>query len=241
MRAIRSALAIVAILFLWELGARFADLPQYMLPRPTQLGAFVLANIENLLVDALWTTGEGLAGMAVALAIGLPIAVMLTVCAPLRLAVRPVIVGIQSTPILAIAPIVGAWLGPGFASKATLAALICLPVIVVTVADGLQRVSSDESDLFVSMKASSWQILWFLRVPRAAPSCWLALEVSFPLAILGAIVGEFVGASHGLGFLIMRASYYLETAAMFSAVLTAALISLMLVGGTRHISRRFAY
>jgi NitT/TauT family transport system permease protein len=144
--------------------------------------------------------------------------------------VSPYIVASQAIPIVAIAPLLMIWAGPGLASKIMITALIVFfPVLVNTVV-GLQSVPDDLHDLMRSLHATTAQTFRLLEVPSALPVFLGGLRIGATLAVIGAVVGEFVGADRGLGFLINRSRGQFDTALVFVAVLALVLLALGLYG-----------
>lgn len=230
-----SALATVEAL-LWV-----ASIPKYILPRPTVVLEELMRSGVVLLEHAMITFGEAGTGLVLALVISLSVAVPASMVPAIRGAASSFLVVVQSMPVIALGPLLSAWLGPGPASKAVLAAVVCYPPIAATVLRGLVDCPPEEIELYHSMGATRLGVLWLVRVPRAVPSFFLALTIGLPLAVLGAIVGEFVGASKGLGFWIMTSSYYLRTDSMFAAILLASAGSIAGVSGIRALRRKLSW
>lgn len=212
-----------------EVLIRIASVPRYIVPPPSAIAEYIFINRGELATHAGMSLGEAFAGVGGALTLGTALAFLSFRFLTFGRAARPTLTALQSVPILAFAPLVNTWLGPGFASKAALSLLVCLPVVVITISEGLGQVPKAEVELFRSLRATFWQTVIHLRIPRARPYFGLALQLAIPLGILGAIVGEFVGASQGLGFLIMRASYYVRTEEMFAAAILAGISSVVFV------------
>lgn len=131
---------------------------------------------------------------------------------------------------IAIAPLLAIWFGYGLWSKVAAAGIVCFFPSVVNITKGLQSIPSDTLDWFRSISASNWQVLKKLRIPNALPYIFAALKISATLSVIGAIVGEFVGASKGLGYIILVSSYHSKTSTMFCALFTAIISSLVFYG-----------
>ena len=224
-----------------ELALRSLGTPSYVLPRPSDIVVELARSRGVLASHAAVTFSEALGGLFVAtcssLAIALPASVFLRARAP----VSSALVLVQSTPVIALGPILSAWMGPGIGAKVVLSGLVCLPAIATTLLAGLTNCSPEEVQLYTSMGANKFQLLRHLRLPRAVPAFFTAMSIGIPLAMLGAVVGEFVGASHGLGFYIMTASYYLRTDQMFSAIVVTAAGSILTVRVVRLIRMRVSW
>ena len=142
----------------------------------------------------------------------------------------PYVVASQSIPIVAIAPLLVIWFGPGLFSKVLICALIVFfPVLVNTIV-GLRSVPDDLRDLMRSLKATTWQTLRLLEIPAALPVFLGGLRVGATLSVIGAVVGEFVGSDRGLGFMINRARGQYDTALVFVAVISLVMMALALYG-----------
>jgi NitT/TauT family transport system permease protein len=135
----------------------------------------------------------------------------------------PIAIAVKTTPIVAIAPLLVIWLGTGWWSKIVAVILICFFPVLVNAVKGLKAADTEYRELFQTLGASRAQEFRKLRIPYCLPYLFSALKISSSLAIVGAIVGEFVGATQGLGYLIMVSSAHLETATLFAAIVAAAL------------------
>lgn len=225
----------------WEALARALDLPEYLVPNPLAILAVLWEKASFFSWHALSTMTAAVLGLGLALILGVSASLAFARFERVAAVGEPVLGAAQTVPILALAPILTAWLGPGLAAKAAAAALVSLPSVATTLFGGLSAVRSDEIDLFKSMGATPWKLIWFLRVPRALPYLFVAIRIAVPLALLGAVVGEFVGAERGLGVVILRASYYLRTAEMVAAVAVVSLLSVTLVAGVNLLKRRIGW
>lgn len=225
----------------WEILARVLDLPEYLVPKPLAILTVLWEKGSFFSWHAVSTVTAALLGLGFALMLGASASLVFVRFERVAAVGEPVLGAAQTVPILALAPILTAWLGPGLAAKAAAAALVSLPSVATTLFGGLSAVSSDEIDLFKSMRATPWKLIWFLRIPRALPYLFVAMRVAVPLALLGAVVGEFVGAERGLGVVILRASYYLRTTEMVAAVVVVSFLSVALVGSVAALKRRIGW
>jgi NitT/TauT family transport system permease protein len=224
--------SLVAALLAWELVSRFSGLPAFILPSPEQ----VAQRFWRALTDGslLVHTGVTLAEILLGLFAGTVAAVVLGYAvAKSRLFERlaaPYLVASQAIPIVAIAPLLVIWFGPGMFSKVLICALIVFfPVLVNTVV-GVRAVPRSLHDLMRSLRARRGQILRRLEVPAALPILLGGLRIGATLSVIGAVVGELVGADKGLGFLVNSARGQYDTAMVFVAVFTLILLALALYG-----------
>ncbi len=214
----------------WALFAEVSQLPAFILPSPGRvwLRFWQVAGDGSLLRHTLLTLGEVLAGLALGVGIATPLGYLLAKSRLLERLLSPYIVASQSIPIVAIAPLLVIWFGPGVFSKVLICALIVFfPVLINTVV-GLKSVPQNLHDLMRSLKATRWQTLRYLEMPASLPVFLGGLRIGATLSVIGAVVGEFVGADRGLGFMINRARGQYDTALVFVAVLTLVFLALSL-------------
>lgn len=215
------------IIAAWEFLVRVFSIPQYLLPAPSVIAADFAVSINSLLFHAGITLWEAFLGFLLANALGILVAIAFAHSKTLEKGFYPFAIALKTTPIVAMAPLLILWFGNGIASKVAAAALIAFFPAIVNTTRGLKSVDNEALDLFKSLSASKWQIFSKLRFPTALPYIFSALKISTSLAIVGAIVGEFVGANKGIGFVILISSYHLEIVKMFSAVIAAALTGIV--------------
>ena len=223
-------LALVLFLVAWELIVRLGGYPPFILPSPAR----VYAKLGIVLRDGrLWYhTGVTLVEIFGGLALGLTTAVamgyLMAKSRSLERLLSPYIVASQSMPIVALAPLLIIWVRPGQLSKVLVCALtLFFPTLVNTMV-GVRSVDADLVDLMRSLQATRWQMLTILEVPSALPVLLGGLKVSVTLSVIGAVVGEFVAADRGLGFLINVARGNFDTPLMFVALFTLVTIALLL-------------
>ena len=223
-------LALVLFLAAWKALVWLTGYPPYILPAPERVWAkFVSVATNGLLWHHTWVTLTEIAG---GLALGLNTAVVLgylmAKSPSLERLVSPYIVASQSIPIVALAPLLVIWFGPGRLSKVLVCALtIFFPMLVNTMV-GVRSVDGDLVELMRSLQATRWQMLGMLEIPSALPVLLGGLKVSVTLSVIGAVVGEFVAADRGLGFLINVARGNFDTSLMFVALATLVGIALLL-------------
>jgi NitT/TauT family transport system permease protein len=235
MRLRRSVLLIVSLLGLllaWQGVIWLTDLPDFILPSPMAVwGRFVqLVRSGSLLRHFLTTLKEVLLGLALGASVAMILGYLLAKSPLVERLLAPYIVASQSVPTVAIAPLLVIWFGPGLLSKVLIAALIVFfPVLVNTVV-GVRAVPDDLHALMRSLQATRWQTLWMLEIPAALPVFLGGLRVGATLAVIGAVVGEFVGSDSGLGFLINAGRGVYDTALVFVAVFVLIAMAMSLYG-----------
>jgi NitT/TauT family transport system permease protein len=224
--------SVLVALLAWETAVRAAHLPAFILPAPAQVWErFVRAAGDGtLLAHLLVTLREVLLGLGLGVLAAGGLGYLLARNPRLERALTPYVVASQSVPIVAIAPLIVIWFGPGLLSKTLICALIVFfPVLINTIV-GLHSVPRDLRDLMRSLRASRWQTFRLLELPASLPVFLGGLRIGATLAVIGAVVGEFVGADRGLGFLINVGRGQYDTALVFVAVFTLVAMALALYG-----------
>jgi NitT/TauT family transport system permease protein len=231
-RVIFVIVSLFGMLLLWQLIVWAADLPAFVLPSPGNVARRFMQILEDgsLLRHLGVTLFEVLLGLSLGLILATLTGYLLAKSRPVERLLAPYIVASQSVPMVAIAPLLVIWLGPGLLSKVLIAALIVFfPVLINTIV-GVRAVPEDLYALMRSLQATRWQILRHLEVPAAMPVFLGGLRVGATLAVIGAVVGEFVGADRGLGFLINVGRGMYDTALVFVAVFVLVALALALYG-----------
>lgn len=226
-------LVLVAVLGLWELAVRLAGYPAYILPTPERVWARLLVALsDGTLLTHTWVTlQEVFAGLALGLVVALVLGYGIAKSRRLERVLAPYLVASQAIPIVALAPLLVIWFGAGSLSKVIVCALtLFFPVLINTVV-GIRGVDPNLRDLMRSLRASRWQTFTMLEVPAALPVLLGGLKVGVTLSVIGAVVGEFVSADRGLGFLVNLARGLFDTPLMFVALLTLMVIALALYLG----------
>jgi NitT/TauT family transport system permease protein len=212
----------ILFLVIWQLVVMLFKIEKYLLPSPFEITKEILGDFKALCEHTVITSIEAFLGFLIANIVALLLAVCMVYIRNLDKAVMPIAIALKTTPIVAMAPLLLLWLGTGIMPKVMAAALICFFPALVNSIKGFNALVENEEDLFHIYGASKTQILLKLRFYRAAPYIFSAFRISSSLAIVGAIVGEFVGADEGIGYLILISSYHLETVKMFAALVMTA-------------------
>ncbi|KQS77086.1 ABC transporter permease [Rhizobium sp. Leaf384] len=228
MRALHAALGLGVLVLLWQASTTAFSPPAYLLPSPLAVVAVFRDQPAFLMAQSLVTLSEILIGLVAGAALGAGTAFVLAAHPRLGPFVWPTILVLQALPVFVLAPILVVWLGFGMASKVAMTVLIIFFPVASAFADGLNRTERDIVDAVSLTQATHWQALVSVRAPLALPSLVSGLRVAAPLAPLGAVVGEWVGASAGLGFVMVQANARMQTATVFAAMAVLALITLIL-------------
>ncbi len=237
--AIWPPLAVAGLgLLLWQLGAQWSGVKPYLLPTPWAV-ATALVNRRAELAVAAWLTARcALTGFACCLLLGAALGILFAHSPLVRRGVYPYAVFLQTVPIVAIAPLIINWMGPGFSSIVLVVIIVGLFPVIANMTEGILCLDPSLRELFRLNRATRWQLIWKLEIPHAVPHLLTGARTSSGLSVIGAIVGEFFAGnttrSHGLGFLIPQRIQWLRTDEAFAAVLVATLLGIMmfaLVGG----------
>lgn len=228
LRGLPTVLAVLLLLVLWQLVVWWKAYPAFILPSPALVARRFLDVLADgtLLRHTLVTLGEILGGLALGLSVATVLGYLLAKSRPLEQLLFPFLVASQALPVVALAPLLVIWLGTGHLSKVVVCALtLFFPVLVNTIV-GIRSVERGLRDLMRSLEASRWQTVTMLELPAALPVFLSGLKIGLALSVIGAVVGEFVAADRGLGFLINLARGVFDTPLMFVALITLMAIAL---------------
>lgn len=235
-----SLIAFLVVLALWEAACRIFAIPVFVLPSPSAIWQaaqeLTLARWGEHLVATL---SVALTGFAVAIAIALPLAICLTRSALLSRILMPWLVVVQSTPIVAIAPIIVVTLGAGNLPRVVITTLIAFFPLVISTATGLASVPPEFVELSRTLRAPAAREYTQIRLPYAVPYIFSALKVSITLAVIGAVVAEFVAAEKGLGYLILYTTSTFKVGLAFASLILLVCCSLLLYAAIVWLQRRF--
>jgi len=218
---------ILVFLAAWQAVVAIFKAPAYLLPAPTQIFRTFYDELPRILHHGWFTTYEMLLGYGLAVIIAIPLAIAITSSQRFDRFVMPTMLFFQVVPKVAIAPLFLVWFGVGTTPKVLIAFLISFFPIVIDAAVGLRSMSSEMNDLARSMGASRMQVFTQFRLPTSLPYLFSGLKVAATLAVAGAVVGEFVGADRGLGYLLMVTGTNLETAMVFATLVALTIIGLV--------------
>ena len=219
----------------WEAGVRLSGVPSYVLPGPSAIGRAFLADPGLLLGSLLSTLAVTAAALAASCVLGVALAGLMAGSRWARAAILPWAVVLQVTPVVAIAPLIIVWVGDPFASLVVCATIVAFFPVFSNTAAGLAAVPAELLDLFRLNGAGRWQTLWLLRLPAAVPAFLQGLRVSGGLALVGAVVAEFVagsgGFASGLAYRILEAGYRLQIPRMFAGLVLLSVAGIAINAG----------
>ena len=229
----RYTLGVIAhllLLLVWYLFVRFGDVPKFVMPGPGDtLDALLQPNYgwwDNTLVTATEIFG----GYAMALIVGVLLALLFTWSKTLEALMLPLLVTMNMIPKVALGPLIIVWFKYGVWPNSLMAFSITVFPILLTTARGLREIEPELLDLVRSLRGSRWQLFTKVQLPGALPYIFSGMKVGAILAVAGAIVGEFLGSDRGLGYLMLQVQVTLDTPAMFMAVIIITLLGVLLYG-----------
>jgi len=217
-RWIPPTVAVFVAVVIWEVTIRVFDIKPFVLPSPISVIEAALADFPSLMSNSWITLQEVMAGFALSVLVGVPLAVMIVSWTLAERAIYPLLIGSQVVPKIAIAPLFIIWFGFGIAPKILVAFLVAFLPIVIDTIIGLRATEIEKIYLARSMGASRLQVFFKIRLPNAMPSIFGGLKLAITLSVTGAVVGEFIGADRGLGRVIVVANGNLDTPGLFAAV-----------------------
>jgi len=217
-------LLIALLVVLWEILTRAFDVPKFLLPAPTDIARLMIDEWPLIQMHGLATIGSIVSGYITAVLFALAISALMIRFPLAERLIMPIFVGLQSVPKIAIAPLILVWVGAGMGSKVAVVVSIAFFPIVINTMAGFKEVDRGLADVFRSVDANERQMFFRLRLPYAMPYIFAGLRIATTLAVLGAIVAEWLAASNGLGYLVLSGSFNFNTARSFAAIIVLAVI-----------------
>jgi NitT/TauT family transport system permease protein len=253
--ALPPLVALVLALAAWEGVVRLLHIPIYLLPAPSDVAGtlwklisagfvpptYVGAPAEGILYDTYVTFSEAMVGLAIGTFAGLVLAVVMTQSRFVEQALYPIVISIRSTPIIAVAPVFIIWFGFTIMPKAIVAALATFYPVLVNCITGMRAIDPATLEFFESVHASRSETFWKLRVPNTLPYFFAALRLNVSLSLIGAIVGELVGARDGVGHMMTAAAVTLRTTEVFSGVVILTALGVVLTELVTFAQRRVLF
>ena len=232
-----SLLIIVAIIVAWEVCVRLFEVQKWLLPAPSDIAVTLYADAPLLWRHTLATLLEIVVGFGLSLACGVALAAAIGLSRTLERAIYPFVIASQTIPIIVIAPMLLIWIGYGFAPKVIVVALISFFPIVVNMVDGLKAVDRDMVNLMRTLGASRWQVFFKVQVPTSLPYLFSGMRVAIAVSVIGAVIGEWVGSSEGLGYLMLRSKPQFLTERVFAAIVILSALGVGLFGSVGIVER----
>ena len=227
---VKSVASFAALVLVWQFCAPLLKIPSYILPLPSSIAARFAETFGVQMSSLAMTAFTTLSGLALALVSGILLALLVIYIPLLRTLVLPLLAAFNSIPKIAIAPLFVIWFGLGFESKILLAFLLALFPVFVNSLTGLGEIETDLMDLSTIAGGTPWRIFLKVRLMNAVPYITDAMKVAFPLALVGSIVGEFIGGNEGIGYLILSGQFNIDTQLVFAALLSITAFTTLGIG-----------
>lgn len=224
----RPAIVLAVLFGFWWFASAREWMPHYLVPTPGQVWDTIVGDWSSLMYHSYVTLYETVIGFLIACVLGLVTAVAIAYSRTMDKALYPIVLFAQVIPKIAIAPLLAVWFGQGLAPKIILAVLIAFFPIVVSGVTGLRSTDPESLELAATMGASRWQTFRKIRFPNALPHLMAGAKVAVTLAVVGAVVGEFVSASEGLGYKLLLANGNLDSSMLFATLFLMSLIGILL-------------
>jgi len=233
----------VVVVLAWEYGVQLIGVDEYVLPLPSSV---VESLSQQLGDDQFWghfwvTTQEALLGFVIGVGAALLLGTFISQIKIVEATLMPYIVAFQTVPKVALAPLFVVWFGFGLTSKVVMAAVISFFPMLVNVIEGLRAADADKIQMLTVFGASKTQIFRMVRLPSALPFIFAGLDIGIVFAILGAVVGEFIGAKEGLGYLLLQTNYNFDIAGMFAVLVVLSVMGLVAHFVIRLLQKRLAF
>jgi len=235
--ALYPLLGVAVMLALWQVYVSAFGVNRIVLPGPLDIGRAAVANWSLLMRETWPTFLESVLGFALAVVIGIPVAVCVASSRVLNLTLYPILIATQSVPKVAVAPIILVWFGLGLQSKLVIAFLVAFFPIVVDTATGMRATPAGLLELARSLRATSLQIFMKVQFPAALPSIFAGAKVAVTLAVIGAVIGEFVGSLNGLGNLLLTANSQLDSPLAWAALVWLSVLGIVLFAAVVVVER----
>lgn len=236
--ALQTGLSLAVVLVLWQVVSSSLSLPAFLLPAPSDVATAFAAYGPRLVAEAGVTLAETLLGLVTGIAFGLIAGLAVSTSPLAHRLLSPILVVSQALPVFALAPLLVLWFGFGLASKVVMTTLVIFFPVASAFADGLRRTPPHFLDLAKLTGASRIRTLALIRLPAALPALVTGIRVAAVYAPIGAVIGEWVGASRGLGLLMVQANARMQTPLLFAALVVLAVATLLIKVGVDRLTAR---
>jgi ABC-type nitrate/sulfonate/bicarbonate transport system permease component len=219
---------ILLLIGFWEWSVRYFEIKNYILPAPSAIYSALLRQYPLLLVHTRVTVYEAVTGLVVSIGVALVLAGTMNRSPLIKRLLYPIFVISQTIPIIALAPLMMIWFGLGTLPKIIIVVLICFFPLVISMTEGLESVDQDLIDLMRVMGASPSRIFFSVQLPSALPSVFAGLRISATYSVMGAVIGEWLGAQSGLGVFMIRGMNSFATTSVFAAIVVVIVLSILM-------------
>lgn len=233
----RTIIFIAFLLFIWELIVRFAEVPHWLVPTPSSILSEAIQSYQTFLPHAFATVQLALLGLAIGIACGLTVAIVLHRFTFIRELFYPILIMSQNVPILVLALLLIIWFGFGLLPKLIIICLVCFFPIVIAAMDGFRQTAPELKHYFAMVGATRAQTFWKLEWPYAYPAIFSGIKIAATYSVMGAVIAEWLGAKKGIGVYMTLAQSSFRTDRVFVAIFAIVLLSLLLFSGIRLIEK----
>lgn len=234
-------LLFILLIVSWEFADRIFDFNSVILPSPSEIFSSFQENYSILLKQTSITLLESILGFLLGSIVAYLLAILFLFSNLTREALYPYAIALKSTPLIAIAPLLVLWFGNGMFSKVIMSALVAFFPVLVNSVSGLNSVPKELLELMKSLSATPWKILIKVRIPYSLDYLFSSLKIASSLSVVGAVIGEFIGSTEGIGYLINNASYYLDTALMFSGIIMISIGGIAFFGLIAYLEQKIIF
>lgn len=236
-----SLLLATALILLWQIGVKVSGVTEFVLPAPSAIAERIIIDFPLLISHSMITLSEVVAGFGLAVSVGLPMALIIFYSPMFERSIYPILIAMQTVPKIVLAPLLVLYLGYGWAPKIVLAFLISFFPILISTVIGLQSLDKDLVNMVRSMGAKEYQVFFKIRLPAALPNVFGGFKVAIYLAVIGAIIGEYVAAEQGLGYLQLQANSQFDTTLNFATVVMISAIGVSLYLILNTLEKRISF
>ncbi|WP_373601380.1 ABC transporter permease [Paraclostridium bifermentans] len=228
-----SVITFLSIIIIWQIIVEVKDIPQYILPTPTDIVEVFIQDYKNLFLNTIVTLYETILGFILALTIAIIIGILMDFLPILKKCFYPILLVSQTIPTITIAPLLIIWFGFGTLPKILMVSLTCFFPILISFVDGLENIDKDYLNLFKTMKSSKLQTFIHLKLPMSMENLFSGIKISATYMVVAATVAEWLGGTKGLGVYMVKAKSAYALDKVFASTIIVVIFSLIFVGITQ--------
>lgn len=221
---------LLLLVLLWEYVVRILHIDKFILPAPSRILEALINSSALLIEHSSFTGKEALLGFLLAVFLGMLLATIMSLIDVVKETIYPLVIVSQTVPIIALSPLLIIWFGYGILPKVMVVTLVCFFPITVSFVEGLAKVDTDIVKVLEAMGASKFQVFRKVQFPAALPALFSGLKISAAYSVMGAVIGEWLGASKGLGIFLTRSMHSFQTEQVFAAIIVISVLSLIFFG-----------
>ena len=237
-RRVLPAAALAGMLLLWWLAVVLFRIPEYIIPSPVHVARTLLGDFGTIARNLVPTAVESVLGFLLGNLLSIAVATLFVHQRTIEEALFPLAIIVRSIPIVALAPILVLLFGNDMAPKVIIAALVCFFPTLVNMVRGLSSVNPQALELMKILSATKGEVFWKLRIYNSLPYLFAALKIAASASVIGAIVGEWIGSTEGIGALIIHATYNFDTGLLYASITAACVFSVLFTSLISFLERR---